>query len=277
MIKNLFIICSKTMFAFLTRGWCLTVLIGCGVAIPIYQSFVFGLYVDIYLLLRVILSLAVSVGFYAIAYGFLKLMSQLSLALYKTDIDNFLFVLQVFLIASFFIFYWEALALPDWKVYDGVFNAYLVLLATYYGIGSYSYKRKFIPSLSSTKKDGVDKKSTKSIIKALSTLIVVIALLFSFQLHRIHGLKSELYEKAVLELKVNQTVFEELGRDLSFSTVVTGKVKGDYGRLHFNLVSQGKTLIVNVKGKAVNGNWIITHLALMTPNKTIQLKADPDM
>ena len=262
------------MFTFLKRGWCLALLIGIGVLIPIYQSFIFGVDINFNLFLRILLSLVVSACFYAIAYCFSMLMSKLSLALYSANIDNFLSILQVFLIASFFIFYWEAFALPDWKSYDSIFNTQLVLFATYYGVGFYCNERRFIPSFASRQNEIVEQKPSESIAQPLLTLIVVVVLLFGLKLHNIESLKSELYEKAKQELKVSQPVLDQFGFSPRLSAVVAGKVEGNYGRLRFNLTGQGITSIVEVEGKIVEGDWVITHLALVSPTKTLQLKAE---
>jgi hypothetical protein len=206
------------------------VLVLLGIAIPIYQALCFDLQVDLNLLLRVILSLIVAIGFYSCAFGVSKFMSQLSLAMYKSNIDNFLSILQVLIVASSVVFYWESITLPDWSTYDGVFNSHLILFATYYGIAFYCFRRKFVPSFKNVNEEG-DSKNSESIGKSLVILSAIIVLLFAIQLQKIDGLKSELYLKSVKDVQVNQIVLDELGSNFEFSFVVTGKISNDYGRL----------------------------------------------
>jgi len=270
MIKDLFINCSRHIFFILTKASSVAILVFLGIVIPIYQALCFDLEVDMNLLLRVILSLIVATGFYSCAFGVSKLMSQLSLVMYKTNIDNFLSILQVFIVASSVVFYWESITLPDWNTYDGVFNSHLILFATYYGIAFYCFRRKFFPSFKNVNEEG-DSKNSESVGKSLVILSAIIALLFAVKLQKIYVLKSELYLESARNIQVNQVVLDELGSNFEFSFVIKGKISNDYGRLGFNLIGQKKTLFVSVEGKTLNGNWNITSLTLSSPTKIVSL------
>jgi len=237
-------------------------------AIPAYQAAIFNLDIGAVYIINTTVSVFVAAMFYLIAYWFVLLLTNVSSSLYKTNIDDYLDIFQVFLVASFLVFYCEALALPDWSIYEGFFNWYLILVATYYGIAFFRYNREIKPSFAGKPLLNVEREGIKTNLLLFSMLVVV---LFGFQWYRVTSLKSGLYTEALNVLNTNSKINIELGSELDFSTIVVGNIENGFGWLRFNVKGNNKNLVVRVEGKAIAGIWTVSRLIVKKPKEQIQI------
>ncbi|MCV2886488.1 hypothetical protein OE749_17465 [Aestuariibacter sp. AA17] len=144
MIKELYVLSAKCIFSVLSTAWAIVFVISLAIALPFYQAFWLSLEIDSSFYVKVAYSILASVIYYFFTYGAVKLMDRISEALYQSGIQDYLSIIQVFLLAAFLLLVCEALLQPDSKIFDSSLNKHLTLLAIYFAVGSYNNNRSWL-------------------------------------------------------------------------------------------------------------------------------------
>jgi len=180
---NLLIESSKFAFLLTSRRAVALILITCAILIPFYQAMRFNVGIDLSFLLKTSGSLFVASVFYLFAFGFGKFTSIIADSMFKKSAVEFLFAPLLLLFALNFLLYWNVFSAENWVAFSNVFNPNLVLIAAFWGLGSFCFSNSLFPSneyLSNSYREFLTKHNPwKMIAILIVTTFLILALNFT--------------------------------------------------------------------------------------------------
>lgn len=180
---NLLIDSVKFAFLLTSRRVVALILIACAILIPFYQAMRFNVGIDGYFVLKTSSSLFVALAFYLFAFGFGRFTSIVADSIYKKSAVEFLFAPLLLLFALNFVLYWNVFNADNWLAYSNLFNPNLILIAVFWGLGSFCFSNSLLPSneyLSSSYREFLANHNPLKMIATLTvTTLVILALNFA--------------------------------------------------------------------------------------------------
>lgn len=169
---------AKLTFFVSTRKIVFTTLLVIAIFIPVFNSIRFQVVNGYSLLIEVALSLVLALIYYCIAYVFAKLMEIIVTAIYKKPPELFLVPIIILLVPANFLLYWDGLFQSSWVSDKNIFNAQLILLAIYLGLGNFCFLGSYLPSRDLLVTERIKYQQLGETLKSSFFLLVVVSFVF---------------------------------------------------------------------------------------------------
>ena len=274
-------IVAKVTFYIASQRWIILLLVGLSLTLPFYQAWVYKLPISGAMIMYALISLASIPLGYLLAYLFIQIINKMAhhfnikdneAKVNNTkDIDA---IFSLFILAFsglFLILYLESFQLPDWLLYQSLFNHGLIMVGLYYGIGNCCFYQTIKPYFLIKNSPNIDKPTTSHLIYAVAINLVIGMFMVILYFEASTNLKAELYQLSINNIKTHAQISQVFGQDYQFSNMIKGEIGPQYGYLRYNLVGNDTLVVVEARGQLVDNNWQVTDLTLSSPSESIHI------
>lgn len=272
---------AKVTFYIASQRWIILLLVGLSLSLPFYQAWVYKLPISGAMVMYALISLvSIPLG-YLLAYLFIQIINKMAHHFNikdteakdnntkDTDAIFSLFILAF--LGLFLILYIDSFQLPDWLLYQSLFNHGLIMVGLYYGIGNCCFHQTLKPYFLIKNSLNIEKPTISHLIYAVTINLVIGMFMAILHFKASTNLKAELYQLSINEIKTSTQIPQALGQDYQFSNMIKGEIGSQYGYLRYNLVGNDTLVMVEARGQLVDNNWQVTDLTLSSPSKSIHI------